>query len=374
MRVLMVVNVDKFLISHRLPIALAALQAGHEVHIATTLTQGRALLESHGFIVHSLEIDRSGARPAELISLFLNLLSLFWRLRPDVLHLVTIKPVLIGGLAARLAPVGGVIYAISGLGHVFVAEGAWGKLRRILVKAWYRRVLRVRNMRVIFQNSDDLAQLSSLASLKAEQVVVIPGSGVSLEEYTVHPLPKGQPVVMMASRLLVTKGVREFVHAAQLLQQQAVSAKFWLVGDVDSGNPASIEAKELENWQQMGLVEILGHREDMAGLMAMCTVVVLPSYREGLPKVLIEAAASGRPVVTTDVPGCCDAIEDGVTGLLVPARDAQALARGVQQLLQNIQACEEMGKAGRVRAERFFDVNSVVRAHLEIYRALNEKQ
>ena len=372
-KLLMVVNVDWFFLSHRLPIAKAALQQGYEVHLATGLTEGKERLEAYGFQVHPLQVDRSAAGPLNLLLLWWRLLRLFWRLRPDVLHLVTIKPVLLGGLAARLAPVRGVAYAISGLGHVFVAQGFGGRLRRAAVGVWYRVVLGARNMRVIFQNPDDHAALTAVARLRPDQVVMIPGSGVDLRAYPALPLPPGQPMVMMAARLLVTKGVAEFVQAAQLLKAQGMDARFCLVGDVDLANPASVDVAQLETWRQQGAVELLGHQADMAGLMAQASIVVLPSYREGLPKVLIEAAACGRAVVTTDVPGCRDAIEPNVTGLLVPARNTQALADAIAQLLRNPSQCSAMGLAGRQRAESLFDVQAVVQTHLALYQALLEE-
>lgn len=370
MRLLMVVNVDWFFLSHRLPVALGALNAGYEVHIATSLTQGREKLEAYGFKVHPIEIDRSGAGLVGLIRLFSSLVRLFWALRPDVLHLVTIKPVLVGGAAARVSPVGGVVFAISGLGHVFLAEGLLGRIRRMTVGAWYRFVLGVQNMRIIFQNKDDLNEISSVAHVRSNQVVMIPGSGVDLTEYRYVSLPEGVPVVLMAARLLGTKGVREFVAAAQMLRIDGAKARFCLVGDLDPANPASIRGQELDEWAKQGCVKLLGSRSDIPELMAQAYLVVLPSYREGFPRVLIEAAACGRAVVTTDVPGCRDAIEDGVTGVLVPPKDSLALASAIRQLLENRAVCETMGKAGRQRAVKIFDVNAVVDAHLNAYNAL----
>lgn len=369
----MVVNVDWFFLSHRLPVALGALHAGHEVHVATSLTLGREKLESYGFIVHPIAVNRSAAGPVELFRLFFSLLSIFWHVRPDVLHLVTIKPILIGGMAARLSPVGGVVYAVSGLGHVFVAEGWLGRLRRKLVGAWYRFVLGAQNMRIIFQNPDDRREIESLVPLDPAQVVMIPGSGVDLRQYRPTPVPSGVPVVLMASRLLATKGVREFVTAAQLLRAQGVQAKFLLVGDPDPDNPASIPKAELERWAETGDVTLLGHQADMASLMSRAHMVVLPSYREGLPKVLIEAAACGRAVITTDVPGCREAIAPGGTGLLVPPKDASALAEAIRRLLFDLGTCETMGQEGRRRAEQMFDVTAVVEAHLDIYQAVGRR-
>lgn len=373
MKLLIVVNVDWFFLSHRLPVALSALEAGYEVHLATTLTQNRESLESYGFIVHSIRVDRSDVGPIGLLALFLRLCCLFWLIRPDVVHLVTIKPVLLGGLAARFSPIGGVVYAISGLGHVFVASGFLGRVRRTFAGAWYRFVLGARNMRIIFQNPDDRQTIESVAPLQPQQAIMIPGSGVDLRQYPVLPLPeKDIPVVLMAARLLTTKGVREFVVAAQQLRKEGIAAQFWLAGDPDPGNPASVANDELLAWADQGDVNVLGYRTDMAALMAQAHIVVLPSYREGLPKVLIEAAACGRAVVTTDVPGCRDAIVNGETGLLVPAKDAVALGNAIRQLLNDPAACAAMGAAGRKRAEQIFDVRAVVQTHLTIYKALLE--
>ncbi len=366
----MVVNVDWFFLSHRLPVALGALNAGYEVHIATSLTQGREKLEAYGFKVHPIEIDRSATGLVGLIRLFSSLVRLFWAIKPDVLHLVTIKPVLVGGAAARISPVAGVVYAISGLGHVFLAEGLLCRIRRVAVGFWYRFILGVQNMRIIFQNNDDLSEISSVAHVRSNQVVMIPGSGVDLTEYRYTSLPDGIPVVLMAARLLGTKGVREFVAAAKMLRSDGAEGRFCLVGDLDPANPASISKQELGEWEKQGDVELLGSRSDIPELMAQAHCVVLPSYREGFPRVLIEAAACGRAIVTTDVPGCRDAIEDGVTGVLVPANDSVALASAIRQLIENRAVCEAMGKAGRQRAVQIFDVNAVVDAHLNAYKAL----
>lgn len=371
MKLLFVVNVDWFFLSHRLPVALAAKDAGYEVHVVTTLTEEKAGLEKYGFVVHPVSINRSSAGVLGLLKLFLDFIRIFLSVRPDVVHLVTIKPVLVGGLAARLARVPGIVYAVSGLGHVFVAEGVLGSLRRALVGSWYRFILKARNMRIIFQNPDDRRAIESVARLSPEKVVMIPGSGVDLSEYDYHPMPEGEVTVLMAARLLRTKGVREFVQAARLVKKTDPSVRFLLVGGLDPENPASISKQEIAAWKQESIVEPLGHRSDIAQLMQGAHIVALPSYYgEGLPKVLIEAAACGRAVVTTDMPGCRDAIEEGVTGLLVPPKDSAALAKALLELIGSRQRCVEMGQAGRKRAEDVFDVHAVTQTHLKIYEAL----
>jgi glycosyltransferase involved in cell wall biosynthesis len=205
---------------------------------------------------------------------------------------------------------------------------------------------------------------------------MIRGSGADLSLYSVMPLPTGVPVVLLAARLLVDKGVREFVQSAQILRWRGLSvqdARFIIVGRPDPGNPNSVHPDELAQWAEEGMVELWGHRTDMPQVLAAAHVVVLPSYYgEGLPKVLIEAAACGRVVVTTDHPGCRDAIEPGVTGVLVPVRDAVALANALQELLSDPVKCAIMGQAGRELAESAFDESQVVAAHLQIYQELTD--
>jgi len=206
--------------------------------------------------------------------------------------------------------------------------------------------------------------------VRMDKVVLIRGSGVDLSHYPLLPEPAGTPVVAMASRLLIDKGVVEFVEAARILRARGVSARFQLIGDLDPGNPASVSAETVRAWQKEGVVECLGFRSYIPALFLQAHVVALPSYREGLPKVLIEAAASGRAVVTTDMPGCRDAIEPDVTGLLVPARDTQVLVQALGRLIEDSALRQRMGQAGRALAEREFGIEKVVDAHLAIYREL----
>ena len=368
-----VVNVDWFFLSHRLPIALAAMRQGYQVHIATGLTDKLDELQSHGLVVHPLALDRSSAGVGNVWRTMAQLWKVFRVVRPDVVHLVTIKPVLLGGLVAQLVGVPAVVASVSGLGFVFIARGAKAALRRRLVGGLYRAAFGHRNLKVIFQNPDDLASLAQLAHLPDSKVAMIRGSGVDLVQYYHTPVPPDLPVVLLAARLLADKGVREFVEAARLLRQQGVSARFSLVGSVDPANPATLADTELAQWANEGVVELWGQRSDMPEVLRCAHLVVLPSYREGLPKILLEAAACGRAVVTTDVPGCRDAIDPGVTGLLVPAGNTPALADALKELINDPGRCQALGNAGRALAERAFDVRQVVAAHLCIYQKLIDK-
>ncbi|MCG2606503.1 MAG: glycosyltransferase family 4 protein [Achromobacter sp.] len=371
-RLLFVVNNPAFFMSHRLPVAQAAQRAGYDVHVATMDGPAVADIVALGMTHHVIPMTRSGKHPLQELGTLLALLRLFRRLRPRVVHLVTIKPVLYGGIAARLARVPGMVAAISGLGVVFLSNSRKMRLVRSVVARLYRLALGHPNSRVIFQNASDRDLLKSLGAVRDEQVVLIRGAGVDLDLCQALPEPAAPPVVAtMVARLLRDKGVWEFVEAARLLRARGVPVTMRLVGGVDAGNPTSATPAEVEAWQREGCVEALGERSDVPQLYADSHIAVLPSYREGLPKSLIEAAACGRAVVTTDVPGCRDAIDPDKTGLLVPVRDPQALADAIARLAGDATLRQAMGTAGRALAEREFNIERVARIHVELYDTLS---
>ena len=370
-KLLFIVNDDWSFLHFRLPIALEAIRQGYEVHVATGITDKLAELESHGFTVHPLSLNRSSTNIFIVLKELKQIFSVMKHVKPDLVHLVTIKPVTFGGIAARLAGVHGVVAAVPGLGPVFLSKGGKALLRKIVVVNLYRIALAKRNLKVIFQNPSDLETLRRHTNLSDRKIEIIPGSGVNLTEYKYVPLPGGTPVVVMAARLLAAKGVREFVEAARYLREKGFKARFCLAGSVDPFSTLSVSNADLDKWKEEGVVELLGHRNDMVRILSTAHVVVLPSYYpEGLPKSLIEAAACGRAVITTDMPGCRDAIEPGVTGILIPIRDVAALACAIEDLITDTQRCKRMGLAGRALAERKFDIKKVVDNHLQIYRKL----
>ena len=320
-KLMFVVNVDWFFLSHRLPIALEAVRRGYRVHIVTGLTGRQVELSLHGLVVHPLELHRTNSDLGDVCRTMWQLWRIFRAESPDLVHLVTIKPVLFGGLISRLTGVPAVVAAVSGLGFVFSAKGFRASIRRWLVRGLYKVALRHHNLKVIFQNLDDQTTLGKVANLAAEKLVLIHGSGVDLTRYQVAPIPSGLPLVVLATRLLADKGVLEFVKAARLLKQCGCNAKFVLVGAVDMANPSSFKESEILAWVEEGVIEWWGFRADMPQVLAAAQVVVFPSYYgEGLPKVLIEAAACGRAIVTTDHPGCRDAINPGIEKTTIPKR------------------------------------------------------
>jgi len=369
-KILFIVNVDWFFISHRLSIAEIAMQNGYEVHIATTITTKLDLLINAGLIVHPINIHRSNGG---LISVFRELIQLVILIRsvsPDIVHLVTIKPVLLGGIAARINSTSSVVSSVSGLGFVFTQEGYYAKFVKKIAAILYRLSFNHKNLMVIFQNKDDKLKLMRLTRLTEKRTTIIDGSGVNLSLFSRKPLPDGLPVVMMASRLLADKGVREFVLAAKQVRLAFSSVRFVLVGEVDVLNPSSVKQEEVDLWKKEGVVEVWGGSDNMAATLSKATIVILPSYREGFPKVLIEAAACGRAVITTNVPGCRDAIKSEITGLLVPVKSARALSNATLDLLKNPDKCKQMGDAGRKLSEEKFDIKQVTKRHMRIYRDL----
>ncbi len=365
-KLLFIVNVDWFFVSHRMPIALAAIKQGFEVHLACAVTDKKSLLESHGIIVHPLELSRSGVGFLNELKSLIQLFFVIRAIKPYIAHSVTIKPVLYGNIVARLLRVPVRVSSISGLGYAFIASGTKAKLLRLFIAKLYKLALGGAKA-VVFQNTADRDTLKQLGVIKACQEVFIRGSGVDLSVYSVVNEPQHTPVIMLVARLLIDKGVNEFVAAASLVKSKQADIRMVLVGDIDLGNPKSISFQKLQEWVASGIIEHWGYRVDVAQTIAKANVIVLPSYREGLPKSLIEAAACGRAVITTDVPGCRDAIEANKTGLLVPVKTVEPLAEAMLTLINNDQLRHEFAIRARELAEEAFDINDVINIHIDIY-------
>jgi glycosyltransferase involved in cell wall biosynthesis len=369
-KICFIINTLEFLNSHRLPLVFEARSKGFEVHIITNLeiSCGEQFTE---FTYHHVGFTRSGQNPfVELYSLF-RIVTLLKKIRPDLVHLVTIKPVLYGGIAARIAGVKSVVAAISGLGSVFSASRSLVLLRLQMVKFLYRVALYHKSLAVIFQNIDDKEKLLSTKAVPLEKTHLIRGSGVSLADYPYIPEPEGVPVVSMAARLLREKGVCEFVGAARILKQRGVDVKMHVIGSPDPGNPSSVTIEEISAWEKEDVACFLGYRKDISTLYSQSNIVCLPSYYgEGLPKGLIEAAACGRAIITTDMPGCRDAIISDITGILVEPKDEISLADAIELIINDPVLRKSMGKAGRKLAKEAFTIEHVVHEHMNIYRKL----
>ena len=371
---LYVVNVAWFFRLHRMHLARAALQSGFSVHVATApdFADDVRQIKLEGLIFHELKLRRGRWSVLEESRLAAALYTLYREVRPDIVHHVTIKPVLCGTLAARFAGVPAVVNSVSGLGFVFTAADRWASLRRLAVTLAYKILFARGAIRVIFENQDDLKMFLDRRIIKPAQAVLIRGVGVDLRRFRPGPPRSGVPLVVLPARMLWDKGVREFCVAAATVKAWGIQARFALVGGLDSENPAAIPEAWLRDQTRGGLVEWWGWREDMVAVYAAAHIVCLPSYREGLPTVLLEAAACCCVLVTTDVPGCREVVRDAETGLLVPPRDPEALALALRSVILDPSLRERLSAAAQVFVKAEFSAEQVRSSTTELYRKLQE--
>lgn len=363
-KLLFFVTEDWYFVSHRLQLAIAAQRAGYRVSVVTRVREhGDAILMA-GLKLIPFEISRSGFNPVTELWALIRLILLYRRERPDIVHHVAMKPVLYGTIAARVFGTPRVINALAGMGWLFTSSTWLAQALKSLVRLGLRRLLRYGI--ALVQNPDDVQLLVHLG-VSESCIRRIAGSGVDLHCFVVRPEPDGIPVVVLSARLLWEKGVGEFVAASQLLRRRDIVARFVLAGIPDATNPSCVSFADINSWVQAGIVEHMGWVTDMPRFLAMSHIVCLPSYREGLPKCLVEAAAAGRPIVTTDVPGCREVVHDGDNGLLVPSRDVEALAQALARLIKNPALRRRMGARGRIRAEREFSLETVIQQTLALY-------
>jgi glycosyltransferase involved in cell wall biosynthesis len=371
-RLLFVVNDTAFFVSHRLPLAVAAREAGFALDLAALDTGGLEEVRAQGIAFHPLAVDRTGINPVRDARLFWQLLALIRNLRPSLVHTVTIKPVIYGGIAARLLRVPSLVSAVSGLGSVFVEIDRPTLLVRSVVHGLYGLALAHPNSCAILQKPEDRDQMIGAGLVAPERTVLIRGSGVDLDLFQPVPEPEGVPVAIMPARLVWPKGVREFVEAARLLRRDGIRIRMALVGEPPAHNRTSVPRAQIRSWVDQGLIEWWGYRSDMLQVYASCHVVCLPSfYREGVPRALIEAAACARPIVTTDIPGCREVVRDGDNGLLVPPRAPEAVAEALRTLARDPERRAEMGARGRQRATTEFSLGHVIEATLALYERLS---
>ena len=283
----------------------------------------------------SIPMKRGGVNPIKEIQTIINIWKFIKKEKPDLIHLVTIKPYLYGGIVSYLANVPAVISAVSGLGTLFINSDFKSRLLRFLLYPIFKLAFKHNNQKVILQNEDDKKKLVNWGVLNPTKVKLLRGSGVKIKNFTKLEESKDIITVCFLGRLLRDKGVYEFISAARLIKNRGVKARFWLAGDEDIDNPSGLNKKDLKDIKKEGIVEVLGYQKDIPQLYASAHIICLPSYREGLPKSLIEAAAASRAIVTTDVSGCRDAIIPNKTGLLVPLKNYEKLADALQCLIEN---------------------------------------
>ena len=317
-------------------------------------------------------MQRGSINPFKELKTFFYIWKFLKKEKPDVAHLITIKPYLYGGVLSRLVGVPNLVSAVSGLGTLFLHNDLKSRFLRLLVYHIYLLAFNHSNQKVIVQNDQDLNLLVNWGVLKSSKVSLIKGSGVKLENFTNLDDPPGEITICFANRLLRDKGIYDFVSAAKIIKERGIKARFIVAGDLDTNNLSGLDLNDLNELKKNNDIELLGYEKDIPSLYAKSHIICLPSFREGLPKSLIEAAAASRAVVTTDVPGCRDAIIPNKTGLLVLPKNPQNLADKLQWLIQHPKERIAMGKAGRKLAEKEFLIEKIVQNHLDIYKELQK--
>ncbi len=367
-RLLYLVSEDWYFLSHRLPMARAARAAGYEVHVATRVVDGGAAINAEGFALHPLHWRRGSTNPIDFIKAVTEVRRVYRALAPDLVHQVAFWPSIVGSLAAVGLAVKRVS-ALAGLGFAFTSNTLKARVVRAVLRPFLRPLLSGDRAAVLVQNPDDYAAMTALGIPRA-RIFFIPGSGVDTEHLRVLPEPAGPMTMAYIGRLLDDKGLRTLVAAQALLVARGDNIRLLIAGEADPANPASIPPSEIDSWRTRPMIEVLGHVPDIATIWASAHIAVLPSRREGLPKSLLEAAACGRPIVATDVPGCREIARAGANALLVPVDDAQALADAVQQLAHNAGLRAQFAAAGRTLVEREFASTRVGPETVKLYRAM----
>lgn len=368
-RLLFFVTEDWYFLSHRLPLARGAIKAGFEVYLVTRVGEYSQKILSEGIRLIPIDIRRFGTNPFIDLCTITKLLRIIAQVSPRIVHNVAMKPSLYGSLVANLLGIPRVINAFAGMGYLFVSDQLMAKMLRPLVILAFRLIIDRPHTKVIFQNIDDRDMFIKYGIIKPERCVIIRGSGVDIHRFVPTPEPQGVPVVILAARLLWDKGVREFAAAAQSLKDEGVKARFALVGNTEPGNPASVPESFITTRREQGVIECWGRYDhgDMASVFQKSHVVCLPSYREGLPKVLLEAAACARPIVTTDTPGCREIVRHNQNGFLAPVKDSVELSNYLKILIESPSLRQQMGARGREMVVSQFSDDKVVADTLHLY-------
>jgi glycosyltransferase involved in cell wall biosynthesis len=369
-RLLYLVTEDWYFVSHRLPMARAARQAGFEVHVAARVADHGPAIAAEGFVLHPLAWKRGSTDPLAFLGAVRAVRALYRNVRPDLVHHVALQPSIVGSLAALGLPMA-VVNAVAGMGFAFTGATARAHLSRRLMTAMMRRLFNRPASTVLVQNPDDHAALAALG-IAPERIVRIPGSGADVDRLTPLPEPAGPPAAAYVGRLLEDKGLRTLMDAHAQLAARGHPLRLLIAGEPDPANPASIAPALLEQWRRRPGVEFLGHVPDIRTVWAAAHIAVLPSRREGLPLSLLEAAACGRPLVATDVPGCREIARDGVNAVLVPVDNAEALAAALARLADDAGLRARYGAASRELAVAEFSSDRIGREIVALYRRLLE--
>jgi glycosyltransferase involved in cell wall biosynthesis len=368
--ILFVVTEDWYFCSHRLPLALAAMEAGFNVSVATRVSNHGDAIRKLGIEVYPWDMRRGSTGIFAELRALSGLIKIYRMARPDLVHHVALKPVLYGSFIAKFVGPRRIVNALGGMGSIFTAGSPRKRLLKTVILKVLKWLLAGKDKLLILQNPDDRSLMVSEAGVAERCIRLIRGAGVNLQQFDVSAEPDGVPLVVLPARMLWDKGIAEYVEAAGILKSEGIKARFALVGGVDECNPSGITRDQLDRWTAGGIVEWFGRREDMPEVLCTANIVCLPSYREGLPKALLEAAACARAIVATDVPGCREIVRDEQNGILVPARDGIALAAALKKLILAPDLRSRMGRKGRAIVIAEFSEKIVTDQTVAIYREL----
>lgn len=361
---------DFYFCSHRLLLARGLQRAGYQVVVLTHVIEDGDRIRREGFKLIESSLRRGGLNPFQDLRSLVQTVGTYRAERPDLAHHVGIKPILYGSIASAITATPATVNAFAGTGYLFNSQRPIARAVSAMVSRLMKALLSRARSRVILQNAEAGDSMVASGMVSRDRLVIIRGSGVDLAEYTPSPEPAGTPVVVLASRMLWDKGVREFVQAARILRAQSVRVRMALVGAPDPANPSAIATSELESWRDEGIVEWWGHRRDMPSVFAACHIVCLPSYHEGLPKVLIEGAACGRPLIASDIAGCREVVKHMENGLLVKVKDAEGLAAAIRDLAEDGKLRRSLGANGRRLAVDNFSIDRVIDQTRALYDEL----
>lgn len=369
-RILFVITEDWALLSHRFHLIKEAVARGDEVGLATRFSSHEQIISSFGVKTFEWGLVRNSTGLVREFNSIIRLNEIIEKFKPDLIHAVAQKPVIYSGIVRLFRRDFVLVAALGGLGYVFYSKKTKGKILKIIISFLLKIVLSNRKTKLILQNMDNISTFESLGIIKSSNVALIKGSGVEVDQFVPTPLPKGKPIIILPARLLWDKGVKEFVEAAKSIKAQKIEADFILVGSVDPHNESSISQAQIDIWVFENLVKHYHRVEDMVEVYKYCSIVCLPSYHEGMPKVLLEAASCARPVIGFDVPGTREFIVNGQNGYLVPFKNQNKLEFCLKTLITNKKMCTRMGKVGRNLVEKIYSDKIINKKTFEIYDGL----
>jgi glycosyltransferase involved in cell wall biosynthesis len=369
-RVLFVITEDWALISHRLHLINDAIAKGFVVGLATRITKYKGMLEDRGVKVFQWDLKRKSLNPIREIHTILNLSRILRYFKPDIIHAVAQKPIIYVGLARIFYPKSGLIANLGGVGYIFTSNHIKAKILKPIIIFLLKYVLFGNKTRLIMQNSHNINTFTNSNIIKKKYIRLVRGAGVEIEKFLPHPIPNGIPIVILAGRMLRDKGVFEFSRVAQRINSNVKKALFVTVGEIDKHNPETLSQSQIDKWVESGILEHWGRREDMVRVYSKASIVCLPSYNEGLPKVLLEGASCARPLVAFDVPGCRDVIEHNVNGFLVEFGNENELKKSLVKLIKNKKLSVKMGKKGRKIVQAKFSSQIINKQIFNIWNEL----